>query len=218
MKASRKHTAPTSRGSSAYPRKRAIAAYQVCRARRTKCDQKKPKCSFCEKTGAQCVSDPQSSSSFVLASLAILERLERLERKLDAAHTSTITREHVNNASSVDARVHRSHEPPLQLEKCLPANMETVLSWPVFKEHNLTAETSSPVSNNSLTTTNGHPSSCSIAENLSIATCAPWLESFFEGVHSKNPVLNKTTARALVRRICVDAPGWNSKSCLALSI
>jgi hypothetical protein len=73
-----------SRGSSAYPRKRAVTACQVCRARRTKCDQKKPFCSFCESIGAECTSAPAALSTFDPASLAIIERLDSLERKFDS--------------------------------------------------------------------------------------------------------------------------------------
>ncbi len=36
------------------PRKRNATACQVCRARKTKCDNKKPKCSYCQSIGAAC--------------------------------------------------------------------------------------------------------------------------------------------------------------------
>lgn len=57
---------PAPRGTAAYPRKRANKACQVCRARRTKCDNKKPSCSFCEKVGAKCITTPTDLSSYVL--------------------------------------------------------------------------------------------------------------------------------------------------------
>ena len=53
------------RRAGAYPRRRAVRACQVCRARRTKCDNKKPSCSFCEKIGAKCVvNDPADLSGY----------------------------------------------------------------------------------------------------------------------------------------------------------
>lgn len=55
---------PAPRGTAAYPRKRANRACQVCRARRTKCDNKKPSCSFCEKVGAKCITSPTDLSSY----------------------------------------------------------------------------------------------------------------------------------------------------------
>lgn len=50
MDAANARKRPASRGTAAYPRKRAVTACQTCRARRTKCDNLKPKCSFCLKT------------------------------------------------------------------------------------------------------------------------------------------------------------------------
>lgn len=37
-----------------YPRKRVGVACEVCRVRKTKCDAKRPTCSFCSQSGAIC--------------------------------------------------------------------------------------------------------------------------------------------------------------------
>ncbi|KAJ5438904.1 uncharacterized protein N7458_009902 [Penicillium daleae] len=71
---------PSARGTAFYPRKRANAACQVCRARKTKCDNRKPSCSYCLSVGAVCNQSPEDLSSFDPASLKILERLDVLER------------------------------------------------------------------------------------------------------------------------------------------
>lgn len=71
---------PAARGTAFYPRKRANAACQVCRARKTKCDNRKPSCSYCLSVGAVCNQSPEDLSSFDPASLKILERLDVLER------------------------------------------------------------------------------------------------------------------------------------------
>lgn len=71
---------PAARGTAFYPRKRANAACQVCRARKTKCDNRKPSCSYCLSVGAVCNQTPEDLSSFDPASLKILERLDVLER------------------------------------------------------------------------------------------------------------------------------------------
>lgn len=58
-------TKQQSRPRGAYPRKRAVRACQTCRARRTKCDNRKPSCSFCERIGAKCVvNDPADLSAY----------------------------------------------------------------------------------------------------------------------------------------------------------
>ena len=53
----------TARGDASYPRKRANTACQVCRARKTKCDNRKPRCSFCERVGARCISSSSADLS-----------------------------------------------------------------------------------------------------------------------------------------------------------
>lgn len=73
---------PAARGTAFYPRKRANTACQVCRARKTKCDNKKPSCSYCMSVGATCIQSPVDLSSFDPASLKILDRLDDLERLL----------------------------------------------------------------------------------------------------------------------------------------
>lgn len=73
---------PAARGTAFYPRKRANTACQVCRARKTKCDNKKPSCSYCVSVGANCIQSPVDLSSFDPASLKILDRLDELERIL----------------------------------------------------------------------------------------------------------------------------------------
>lgn len=73
---------PAARGTAFYPRKRANTACQVCRARKTKCDNKKPSCSYCLSVGATCIQSPVDLSSFDPASLKILDRLDDLEKLL----------------------------------------------------------------------------------------------------------------------------------------
>ncbi|KAG6010036.1 hypothetical protein E4U21_000478 [Claviceps maximensis] len=77
---------PPPRGAAFYPRKRATTACQVCRARKTKCDNVKPSCSYCVSVGATCVqTSAVDLSSLDPASLKILDRLDSLERLLRSA-------------------------------------------------------------------------------------------------------------------------------------
>ncbi|RPB24475.1 hypothetical protein L211DRAFT_807714 [Terfezia boudieri ATCC MYA-4762] len=72
-----------SRAAVSYPRKRAIAACQVCRGRKTKCDNERPSCGFCRQAGATCVYESDKQATFDAASLAILDRLAKIETRLD---------------------------------------------------------------------------------------------------------------------------------------
>jgi hypothetical protein len=42
------------RGVTAYPRRRALTACQLCRVRKTRCDNARPTCSYCARLGVQC--------------------------------------------------------------------------------------------------------------------------------------------------------------------
>lgn len=67
-----------------YTRKRNAVACRVCRCRRTKCDGKRPKCSFCHNAGATCIYAASSNSTSVNTTLeknisSILSKLGRIE-------------------------------------------------------------------------------------------------------------------------------------------
>ncbi|KAF9894649.1 hypothetical protein FE257_006537 [Aspergillus nanangensis] len=211
-----------SRGSTAYARKRAVTACQVCRARRTKCDQKKPRCSFCEKTGADCVTEPNEQSSFDPASLAILARLESVEKKLDAIQATPSTPSQA--ASSIESAARQSSsdddddEPPPSL---LPQNLDQLLQWPVF--HPILPASPDQSGGGGFMGSqprcrpaSHHPVPSSMGFELDLSTSTRYLDTFFAHVHSKNPVLDEPSARRMVRRVCLDGPGWDPESCLAL--
>lgn len=63
-----------------YPRKRALKACHVCRARKTKCDNVQPTCGFCASIGVRCSFDEgeKDHSTFDAASLEILRQLGQI--------------------------------------------------------------------------------------------------------------------------------------------
>jgi hypothetical protein len=48
-----------------YPRRRALQACQICRARKTKCDNERPTCGSCEALGVECNYNEAPASKFV---------------------------------------------------------------------------------------------------------------------------------------------------------
>ncbi|KAF7556650.1 hypothetical protein G7Z17_g1188 [Cylindrodendrum hubeiense] len=208
---STKRVAPTSRGSSAYPRKRAVTACQVCRVRRTKCDQKKPACSFCSKIGAECVFDPSALSTFDPASLEIIERLDRLERKLDNPLHPRY--EHPTEQHGVPSNAHAPLNDPHAL---LPGNLDAVLKWAVFQDLAPSPVVRPGVSSPILPGMLGRIPVT--GDELDPASCNEWLDNFFNEVHIKNPILDEQHTRRLVRKVCLEGAGWDTSSCLALVV
>ncbi|KAG0637788.1 hypothetical protein HOY80DRAFT_889010 [Tuber brumale] len=78
-----------SRSAANYPRKRAVSACLVCRGRKTKCDNQRPQCGFCKQTGAECVYEAEKLATFDAASLAILDKLSKIEAMLDSDRGSS---------------------------------------------------------------------------------------------------------------------------------
>ncbi|KFZ24638.1 hypothetical protein V502_00887 [Pseudogymnoascus sp. VKM F-4520 (FW-2644)] len=215
IRSSTKRPVSISRASAAYPRKRAVTACQVCRARRTKCDQKKPSCSFCASIGAECNSDPGSLSTFDPASIAIIERLDSLQRKLDSFSPVLPLDAAVqfNHGAEGDKNTHHNNRP---LGNFLPETLDAILKWPVFQHLNLPVlRTASQCSPASLCSSTQSPS---ISDELHPAAYNQWLDAFFRHDHGKNPILHEQSTRRLVRKVCQEGVGWDSESCLVLLV
>ncbi|KAH7399863.1 hypothetical protein BKA64DRAFT_642021 [Cadophora sp. MPI-SDFR-AT-0126] len=73
----------TTRSAMLYPRKRAVRACQLCRARKTKCNNVRPVCGACNQIGAQCFfEDSLDHSSLIM--------LERLNQIIDTLNTHLV--------------------------------------------------------------------------------------------------------------------------------
>ncbi|KAM0264911.1 hypothetical protein ACHAQJ_000427 [Trichoderma viride] len=214
---------PAPRGAGAYARKRAVTACQVCRARRTKCDNKKPACSFCEKTGAKCVTEPTDYSAFDPASLKILERLERIEHLLESQSQSpsqsspdinTIPHNIIgshNDIQHYDSDMRQSFRP-------LRIVSSEVLDWPVFGNrfslqanaiNVLRRKPPKPI----------QPSSSALESFLGNTGASNKLvTNFVQHVHIKNPILELASLKRMVQHACLEGVGWDSESCLVLLV
>ena len=209
---SRTRKRPGPRGSAAYARKRAVTACQVCRARRTKCDNKKPACSFCEKIGAKCVTTSMDFSTFDPASLKILERLERIEGLLESQ-----PRSHESTSRSPRGETMPVYEMQQDFH-CLRIAAPEVLSWPVFEGRWAMQAKSiavlrrkvikqSPKSSDTLESFLGNPT----ASKTLVA-------NFIQHVHIKNPILELSNLNRMVQHACLEGLGWDPESCLVLLV
>lgn len=208
----------TSRGAASYTRKRAVTACQVCRSRRTKCDNKKPKCTFCERTGAECVMTPDDMSTFDPASLRILERLDELQNQViqsieSNAHPAT------RPAARVPDDVHPQTPLPqrtIQQRRTHQYSLDAILNWDVVRpywEAIPGRSTTSPSVPEAIV-----PSTSPLNADLDTTTCDHYLDNFFSFVHIKNPIFSECHTRRLVKRVFTEGIGWDEESCLALII
>uniref|UniRef100_A0A093V1K4 Oleate-activated transcription factor 1 n=1 Tax=Talaromyces marneffei PM1 TaxID=1077442 RepID=A0A093V1K4_TALMA len=204
---------PAPRGTAAYPRKRANRACQVCRARRTKCDNKKPSCSFCEKVGA----------NFDPASLAILDRLEQLEKLIREKSLDEANVHPAPPSVEQSALSYGSPPPDLQFGPDLSTvTIETVLAWDVFQgRFDPQLDIKSVLKNYEMPPS---PMSSPVGEaiplinSLELGSCNRLLDSFLSRVHIANPILDVELIRSYVNHACLHGIGWDAQSCLVLLV
>lgn len=72
-----------------FPRKRSVTACQLCRTRKTKCNNDRPICSQCLSLNAQCVYEDEASAAAAAPANQILERLEYLISLVEPASSFT---------------------------------------------------------------------------------------------------------------------------------
>lgn len=228
---------PAARGTSFYPRKRANTACQVCRARKTKCDNSKPSCSYCLSVGATCIQSPADLSSFDPASLKILDRLDDLERLFRESATSTTA----SNLNSVDPASNAWHPPditrrmssnshgrPKEIEpftkgdgpglgSILPLRVDHVLQWPLFNEQGQ-HEPLYRLPPAAISTPSAAPSALAGLVDMESYNIYQLLDRFFLYIHCKNPILDETSTRRLVGNAFLNGIDWSPASCLAMVI
>ncbi|EED15193.1 conserved hypothetical protein [Talaromyces stipitatus ATCC 10500] len=212
---------PAPRGTAAYPRKRANRACQVCRARRTKCDNKKPSCSFCEKVGAKCITSPTDLSSFDPASLAILDRLEQLEKLIREKPLEVS----VHPPPSVEPSALSYGSPPQDLQfgpDLSTVTIETVLAWDVFQgRFDAQLDIKSVLKNYEMPPspiTSPVGEAIPLINSLELGSCNRLLDSFLSRVHIANPILDVELIRSYVNHACLNGIGWDAQSCLVLLV
>ena len=209
---------PAPRGTAAYPRKRAITACQVCRARRTKCDNLKPTCSFCLKSGAQCIQSSTDLSSFDPASLRILDRLDELERLMLGSSAASVTVESGPSPTVHDDVYETVTTGRHQSGVVLPQSIGEILRWDelsgVVGERSLEARDSPGNMKTQRTATY----SGNWDAEVSAQVASNYLDSFLDNVHVKNPILDEGEAQQLISRFSHNGYDLSGQSCLALLV
>ncbi|KAH7342785.1 hypothetical protein BKA65DRAFT_537985 [Rhexocercosporidium sp. MPI-PUGE-AT-0058] len=209
---------PAPRGTAAYPRKRANRACQVCRARRTKCDNKRPACGFCEKAGTTCTWATQDLSSFDPASLAILERFDRLESLLiSSGKVSPSDGQTPSGGAPTSSLSHKDIGSRLGCvqSSLINVRLEAVLQWEPIRD--LVNSVIIPVKM-VCSPAGGYQQAGNLSDEFNMGTCNILLENFWSGVHSKNPILNRDDIKRFMHQLCLHGISWDAQSCLVLLI
>lgn len=233
----------TSRAAAGYLRRRAITACLVCRQRKIKCSNDRPKCTSCAASDAVCVYDDAASnlSSFDPASLIIIQKLnEVLLRLPDAALPpasspcaphDTADRCAVSSPAAsepVAAGADSEHD-----DSCCASAfsaVERLLEWPIFGErassHHLTDVIFTPP-NSHIDATNLVAETHLPHQQLPFASVSqqvpcsqqvtPLVIKYLLSIHSKHPFVDTAHLRACTAAVAEFGPAWDPPSCLVVS-
>lgn len=234
----RKRRRQTGQWTSADIPHRRQAACQPCRLRKVKCDKRRPSCSICVSSGANCEYTEATPERLTLedATEGLLQRLDNLQQSVDGLNYETRNRNTVLvREESLQSNVHptspSSHEAPL-LEPSkdflqIPphrTSSDTVLTWGVFEhkypanaligvlfepDHNDTPELSTTSSRDVFNA----PAGFKPPDDEKIPLL---VDNFLQNVHTKNPILDVESLVKSSRRCAEHGVGWDAWSCLVL--
>ncbi|OLN97276.1 Positive regulator of purine utilization 6 [Colletotrichum chlorophyti] len=173
------------RTDSFYPRRRSIMACNVCRARKSRCDNVRPSCGFCVSSGADCVYEDSRSdfSNYDSATLHILNRLDNLESRME---------EGFNHSECVDLNRSLAIIHEIELESS-PLSASSEGPGEAQTDSDLRTEGDSLVD----------------PEVIGSA-----IESFLQNVHSKNPILEPQSLKDAARECAKNGFSHNVQSAL----
>ncbi|KAL3451834.1 hypothetical protein BJX65DRAFT_266953, partial [Aspergillus insuetus] len=232
----------TTAARSAYPRRRAVVACQLCRMRKTKCDNRRPSCGTCTSLHFQCVYQDASTdfSSFDAASLTILDRVNYAIRLLEqhpADRTGTINspnspqtrQDSQNGLEEPEANIAMAASPRendfrtteytfLSEAQQLQANCASsrILQWPLFRDVCHMNDADALFFNPARSESSIERTTTSSSRGIREEDVPALIEDFLENVHTKNPILDPNELRNICRRISEDGFQWDGPSCLIL--
>lgn len=201
-------------------RKRAAKACHFCRLRKTKCDNRRPVCGFCQTNRAKCVYDgDEEEACSPPATESNQEILQRLDELKSIVASLSSSRQNCQCSPNDHRRsLQESINDGTVLQRC-----ESLLRWPVFQAFLSTQERcvqsfvleSHVLENDSIHT----PISAnySSARALLEEEVLPLVNKFFECVSPRNPILDSTTVKRIAARVSENGFGWDNESCLIVS-
>ncbi|KAL4821228.1 hypothetical protein BDW67DRAFT_45996 [Aspergillus spinulosporus] len=224
----------------AYPRRRAMVACQLCRIRKTKCDNRRPSCGTCTSLQFQCVYQDASTdfSSFDAASLAILDRVNYAIRLIEQQPASP-------NVSSSSDSPRTRHDPQQNPERsaCLGLDLTAppgeaisrsteytflleaqqlqakcasgrVLQWPSLRDLCDPRAVDKFFFNQTPSKDVAEKAVSFSGWGIREEDVPSLIERFLENVHTKNPILDPSELRKLSRRLGENGFQWDGPSCL----
>ncbi|KAJ9641571.1 Zcf27p [Coniosporium tulheliwenetii] len=161
-----------------------------------------------------------TGSRHVLSALRILERLDELEelvRSSSPTGASQLPRHDDYVLGTTPLGSHRD----IDRSRFRPQTIESILEWPCLQLNN--------IHDQSLTlqlrrrhaesaTVHASTSPAYLTDEMEPQRTRVLLDSFFNYVHVKNPILDEVRTRRIVTRLCLHGVDWSPESCIALLV
>lgn len=154
-----------------------------------------------------------------MASLAILQRLDGLERLIRNSHYSHPERQLVNDQSSQLISLENLGSPSLEKTEGVVnyyINIEAVLSWPVFQDQNFDRRLDLKRFLQSRPSGSDQPP-LTLTADFEVNGAGQLLQHFLDNVHIYNPVLEVAKVKEYMRHAGLNGLGWDAQSCLLVS-
>ena len=150
------------------------------------------------------------------ASLAILERFDRLESLLFSSGKASLL-DHQTSPGTVTVSSPSQREIGSRLgcvqSSLINVRLEAVLQWQPIR---VLVNSVVPPTKMVCTPVAFHQQAGSLSDEFIMSTCNALLENFWRGVHSKNPILNKDEVKRFMHQVCLDGISWDAQSCLVV--
>lgn len=234
----RKHPAPTDGFAS---RKRAFAACQFCRLRKTRCDNVKPICGYCRMHDATCVYDDHAGGDDLPPkepedlTKQIMDRFDVLERLIKSSATSR-SGDDLDSAAQVPTDgTSLGSQLRSSTKNCVVDHQdlwldsrrcESILAWPIFSAivpldaHGIKSLITFTQQQNRL---NGRLSHTSFdlprkrARGYSEDAIVTLIRKFIEDVLPRNPVIDGPELLSIANEVAEHGVDWSPRSCLIVS-
>ncbi|KAF1931342.1 uncharacterized protein M421DRAFT_56388 [Didymella exigua CBS 183.55] len=230
-----------------FSRKRSLTACQLCRTRKTKCNNERPICSKCIELNAQCVYEGDEATATVPPAIRILERLDYLiglvEPCLRTAGSPQNSHEFNGNQPYTATTPPRYDVTPDDYETEASkhdyfGSGQDILDWPVFEGKydrrwiealifdptlpcdDLSGPCTSPrVTDDTIRNTYKDPRQASgLGVGVREDDVPHLVEAFLLNVHVKNPIFDPEYIRSMARGVAEHGLNWQAGSCLVLLV
>ncbi|PTU18051.1 hypothetical protein P175DRAFT_0534955 [Aspergillus ochraceoroseus IBT 24754] len=202
-----------------YPRKRSVRACQLCRRRKTKCDNALPKCGLCNEVGTTCTYEDSDSNLFSHdpTTLAIFERISHLVQLVEDLRSARVVANETSPLPSRTPSLTYNNGMSGLVSPAIPSRCNLtfrISTWEIFDGQCLSLDPDAQFQglNQCAPKVNAQHTGARIVEED-----APRLiRRFLSNVHPKNPVVDHNLLLVYAKDVAEKGLWWDGPTCLVL--